>query len=150
MSAAWAAANLRTTATCSTRAARCQSSAASNAVMLLDWSRRRLRISAATLVSCWSRVATAGDYAMRGEGTIVRRRRAVENSPAAHRFPVATRPYRILPVPIPQKSHLNRLIGSQAYANRLIKRPFWRFHPGFGDRDCNDPSNVKTMKPYLE
>ena len=54
--------------------------------MLLDWSRRRLRISAATLVSCWSRVAMAGDYAMRGKGTIVRRRKAVENSPAQHRF----------------------------------------------------------------
>jgi hypothetical protein len=54
--------------------------------MLLDWSRRKLRISAATLVSCWSRVAMAGDYAMRGKGTIVRRRKAVENSPAQHRF----------------------------------------------------------------
>ena len=54
--------------------------------MLLDWSRRRLRISAATLVSCWSRVAMAGDYAMRGKGTIVRRRKAVENSPTQHRF----------------------------------------------------------------
>jgi hypothetical protein len=28
----------------------------------------------------------AGDYAMHGKGTIVRRRKAVENSPANHRF----------------------------------------------------------------